>query len=588
MMVLVSSSRPAKLRPGRRTGPTQVLDIAPERSNVLVHPRGDRRDHVQNSFALQLDLPPPSYSEAMYQHERPRTAGRPSPNDQMYSNQYPSQPYLSPNPPPQWPYQQNQAWASDTTLAPRPPPQPYAGAHSEGGQSSVAPRIPPRPASRSRARNDCPIARGMNQGAALYDNISSRLEEWLGDDTRPDDVRQEDVDVDDEEELGRALSIVKMEEEDSGRTRQLEPERSQKQQTSTRSKQKTGLINYKKSWMYANSRLPPYQPPFKAYLETWRLIGLAARASANVYANPKKDESEHFFAADPKNGSKAMVLKSKVVDDRNIIVFSIRGSQYNYFDWATNLRQAPKAPEGFLDDEGNACHAGFLQVARAMIAPVADRLRQILEADPSRCTSSLLITGHSAGGAVASLLYMHMHAKRVESELNILTGCFKRVHCVTFGAPPVSLLPLQKSSHRRDDKSLFLSIANEGDLVVRADKAYIISLGKLLAAPVASNSSVNTLAKKVSMATLRPGKTQRAAVAPYWDVPPATLSNAGRMVLLREKPDTQKAPVVEAISTSDEQLRNIVFGDPAMHLMSLYKQRIERLAFAALMGDAEV
>ena len=72
----------------------------------------------------------------------------------------------------------------------------------------------------------------MNQGAAFYDNISSRLEEWLGDDSRHDDVPREDVDVDDEEELGRALSIVEMEEEDSGRTRQLEPERLRKQQAS--------------------------------------------------------------------------------------------------------------------------------------------------------------------------------------------------------------------------------------------------------------------------------------------------------------------------------------------------------------------
>lgn len=559
-----------------------MLNEEAERSNAFACIPDDSRTYLHR----KLELPPPSYTKAMYQHERPRTADRQPHRGYVYDSQYPSQPYLPTNLHPQWPYPQDQAWASSTTLAPRPPPQPYAGAHSEGWQSnaSLPPRIPPRPASRSRARTDCPIARGMNQGAALYDNFSSRLGEWLGDDsTRQEDVN---VDMDDEEELARALSIVEIEEEDSSHR---EIERSRKRQDSPRSKQRTGLINYKKSWMYANSRLPPYQPPFKAYLETWRLIGLAARASANVYARPKKDESEHFFAADPKNGSKAMVLKSKVVDDRNIIVFSIRGSQYNYFDWATNLRQAPKAPEGFLDDEGNACHAGFLQVARAMIAPVAARLRQILEADPSRCTSSLLITGHSAGGAVASLLYMHMHAKSVESELNILTGCFKRVHCVTFGAPPVSLLPLQRASNKRDDKSLFLSVANEGDLVVRADKAYIISLGKLLAAPVASNSSVNALAKKVSKATLRPGKPQKAtAIAPYWDVPPATLSNAGRMVLLREKPGSQKAPAIEAIATSDEQLRDIVFGDPAMHLMSLYKQRIERLAFGALMGDTEV
>ena len=58
-----------------------------------------------------------------------------------------------------------------------------------------------------------------------------------------------------------------------------------------------------------------------------------------------------------------------------------------------------------------------------MIKPVATRLRSLLEENPARSSCSLLITGHSAGGAVASLLYAHMLAEQVRSELNILTGC---------------------------------------------------------------------------------------------------------------------------------------------------------------------
>lgn len=58
-----------------------------------------------------------------------------------------------------------------------------------------------------------------------------------------------------------------------------------------------------------------------------------------------------------------------------------------------------------------------------MVKPVAARLRSLLEENPSRSSFSLLITGHSAGGAVASLLYAHMLAEDVKSELNILTGC---------------------------------------------------------------------------------------------------------------------------------------------------------------------
>ena len=138
------------------------------------------------------------------------------------------------------------------------------------------------------------------------------------------------------------------------------------------------------------------------------------------------------------------------------------------------------------DDSGNLCHSGFLSVARKMIRPVAARLRSLLEEDPSRSSCSLLMTGHSAGGAVASLLYAHMLAEDVKSELNILTGCFKRIHCLTFGAPPVSLLPLTKPTGTRLKKSLFLSFINEGDPVPRADKAYIRSLLDLYTSPAPS------------------------------------------------------------------------------------------------------
>lgn len=384
------------------------------------------------------------------------------------------------------------------------------------------------------------------------------------------------------EELDRELTMVEQDERDE----HAESERTVRRGNPTQPKTKNGLINYGKTWTFANSRLPPHQPPFKAFFETWRLICRAARSSAQVYQRPKGDQREHFIAADRRHRTKAMVLKSTPLDDQNLIIFSIRGSQINYTDWDVNLHPAPAAPEGFLDDGTNACHSGFLKVAKAMVAPVAARLRQLLEQDPSRCASSLLITGHSAGGAVASLLYMHMVATTVESELNILTGCFKRVHCITFGVPPVSFLPLENPSHMRASKSLFLSFANEGDLVVRADKAYLLSLAKILAGSKGTGGdSGPSLAKKASHAVLKSKADKEANRAPYWPVPEAPLSNAGRIVLLRERPGAQRPPSVEAVTTDDEKLRDVVFGDPAMHSMALYQQRVEALAFAAMLGE---
>src|ERR1700753_4244516 len=127
-----------------------------------------------------------------------------------------------------------------------------------------------------------------------------------------------------------------------------------------------------------------------------------------------------------------------------------------------------------------------------MIKPVAARLKTLLAENPGRSTSSLLITGHSAGGAVAQLLYAHMLSKNVDSELNYLTGFFKRVHCITFGTPPVSLISLKTPRSLQTRKNVFFSFVNEGDPVARADKAIVRSLLKLYASPAPSSACAIT------------------------------------------------------------------------------------------------
>lgn len=208
-----------------------------------------------------------------------------------------------------------------------------------------------------------------------------------------------------------------------------------------------------------------------------------------------------------------------------------------------------------------------------MVKPVAMRLRQLLEEDPGRAGYSLLMTGHSAGGAVAALLYSHM-LSGVESELTLLAGCFKRIHCVTFGSPPISLLPLETPKRRQFKKSIFLSFINEGDPVARASKSYVRSLIELLTNPP-------------------PKMTDKKRARPEWKVPPSTLSNAGRIVVLRtgdpHAPVTDYKTVRErldegvvAVTCREDQLRGVIWGDPVAHMMSLYAGRIEVLAVGAV------
>ena len=444
----------------------------------------------------------------------------------------------------------------------------------------------------SAGNADCPLARGLNQGAAFCDTVAARLNNVLsmldggGRDGGGDG--EEDIDA-----LVRGMAIDEQGPVESSRgvskdKKQRERRKDNRPSGSNNIGSGSTLINFKKTWKYSNSRLPPHLLPFKVYLPTWHILSRAAEASQAVYVRPRRNEQQDFIDADWRQGTKAMVLKSVLMDEKKLIVFAIRGSKWNFVDWAVNFRPAPTEPVGFLDDGGNACHAGFLSVAKAMVKPVAERLRTVIEEDPSRATSSLVITGHSAGGAVASLLFMHMLSSSVSSELSILTGCFRRVHCVVFGAPPVSLLPLQKPGGERNAKNLFYSFVNEGDPVVRADKQYIYSLGRLIAAPSpdagASNGSLtHGLRQKVSRQRLRGSESAppiSSTQPPVWPVPESTLSNAGRLVLLRRKPGRKTA--IEAACLDDEQLRDRMFGDPAMHEMALYKRRIDELAVAAV------
>ncbi|RYP24503.1 hypothetical protein DL765_000523 [Monosporascus sp. GIB2] len=284
------------------------------------------------------------------------------------------------------------------------------------------------------------------------------------------------------------------------------------------------------------------------------------------------------------------------------------------------------------DDDGNLCHAGFLAVARRMIGPVASRLRQLLEENPRRASYSLLITGHSAGGAIASLLYAHMLATSpaASSELNALTGRFRRLHCITFGTPPVSLLPLQKPNRPEFKKFMFLSFVNEGDPVARADKAYVKSLLELLAAPapaVESSRKLNktsssasgpsskhhgprekskfSLAAKESKTSVKSSRSHSSTkssksrpAGPVWKVPPSPLSNAGRIVVLRSgNPDAKvkrAKPLRERLSegvvaqvVTDEQLRDVIWGDPVCHVMKFYAARLEVLAIGAVTAQGQ-
>ncbi|KAK3724786.1 hypothetical protein LTR37_000834 [Vermiconidia calcicola] len=487
----------------------------------------------------------------------------------FYQQQYPSQAHL-PTTQPRELRRQPSMWSSTVELASAERNQPQV--QERGWQSTGRAVAGPS----NNPFNEYSIATSMIRAAACCDTVAERLHEALCRLNYGPEGNEHSVPA-----LAREMPSSGSQYRGNGR-----PERPAAE-VPPQERSRGSLINLEKASMYSNSRLEPWLMPYRVYTATWQLFCYAANASADVYQRPRRGEREDYIRANWRQGTKAMVLKSTPLDNKNIIVIAIRGSQWNVVDWAVNFTFEPVPPVGFLDDEGNACHEGFLQVARSMVKPVATRLRSLIEQDPSRATCSLLFTGHSAGGAIANLLYMHMLSEKARSELTDCNGIFKRVHCVTFGVPPMSLLPLQNPAGRGYKNNQFVSFVNEGDPIVRADFAYMKSLVRLFAAPApklcdppASSGLRKKMSRQALMGTVSPPAKHSAP--PSWPVPAATLSNAGRLVLLRKRP--QQPSNVEAACTSDDELRGILFGDHMMHSMMVYRERVHGLATASVTG----
>ncbi|TKA80989.1 hypothetical protein B0A49_01049 [Cryomyces minteri] len=531
---LFERKAPKRKQSSQKSSPPQALTAWPQPQPVYPYSSGQNIYHpAQTTLYLPANSPPPPYSV------RPHA---PSPANNVWRAP-PSEPYGYSVAPPQsyLPLQaqktgksarhdQKVKWGmSSTTLAVPHKPQKTAWKYCTNlATTLVKPVATPLAATKD---GGCQLAGYLNQGAALCDLISSKLN---------DVITSIDGEIFGAEETELVVYQGPLPLYYAGTPDAAQLSRSLRPAAPVVA---TSTNHFSKVWLYANSRLPPHLPPFKVYIPTYQLLCLAAQYSERAYARPSSAERETHVEADWRLGTKAMVLRSVAMDDMNTVVFAIRGSQ-TFMDWAVNFRPAPASPQGFLDDPGNLCHSGFLSVAKSMVKPVAARLRALLSENPARKNCSLLITGHSAGGAVASLLFMHMMAETARSELTELTSAFKRVHCVTFGT-----LPLQKPASARHRKSLFFSFVNEGDPVARADKAFQQQQQQLANNPNPNpNSSSHT----------NPPNNPSGAALPVWKVPEAKLSNAGRLVLLRELPrGSSGGQTVLASQVTDEMLRGV-------------------------------
>ncbi|KAH7414420.1 hypothetical protein DE146DRAFT_763171 [Phaeosphaeria sp. MPI-PUGE-AT-0046c] len=333
--------------------------------------------------------------------------------------------------------------------------------------------------------------------------------------------------------------------------------------------------------MFKNSQLPPPLPAFDTTLPSWSMICRAVQASADCYDSEALTRRGAYTPANTSKDIKAMIVDDQLVDGSRLIVVSIRGTQFKCLaDWSVNKAADPISPVGFLDDEKNECHSGFLQVAKAMVDQVAAQL-QPFQASPA--PPSLLFTGHSAGGAVAAMLYSHMLAASVTSNLTTLASRFFQHQLRNFWCTTTFRYI------RCHGNGVFLSFANEGDPVLRlSNAAYVKSLVKLMtasppsaAAPVPSVKVVrHSRGTRVIRQALPTVPATPWEALPLWPTPPAPLTNAGVFILLRNSENVGSS----ASYVTPEELSDVIFGDLVQHTTDAYMRRVKDMAFAAMIG----
>ncbi|KAL2197038.1 Alpha/Beta hydrolase protein [Corynascus similis CBS 632.67] len=255
------------------------------------------------------------------------------------------------------------------------------------------------------------------------------------------------------------------------------------------------------------------------------------------------------------------------------LVIAVRGSM-KMIDWVVNANYEPcdaydlLASAEWLPNERVhdtfRVHSGFLNGARALLPVVKEQLASTVGPGSDRA-SHVIFTGHSAGGAVASLLYLHFLG--IASQ----TFPFLRFSLVTFGSPPViapsvTTLVNEHLKHQTNP-GLAVAVVNETDVVARADNLYLSSLVDLY-------KSIDSLAPVAETTAQAQPRTRDGR---YWQLPPPVYYLIGNIVVLKELDEDSDDPTITAFSVSESDFSRLLFCSSRAHHKEVYQRAVERL-----------
>ncbi|KAL5371855.1 hypothetical protein PMIN06_012815 [Paraphaeosphaeria minitans] len=217
--------------------------------------------------------------------------------------------------------------------------------------------------------------------------------------------------------------------------------------------------------------------------------------------------------------------------------------------------------DDFKGGQRNLCHTGFLEAVKILISPLAVSLSAVERG------STLLFTGHSAGAAIASLLYAHLKSTKT-SPLPETAAEFDAIHCIVFGAPPISTTPLPVHGDERSNHqgSLFLSLINDGDPIIEADMGYIAKKYRWLK-PFRPHSLL--IRRSWDNRAMEPGSGIAAKLGSR------LFANSGTLFSMRVESAT--LPQISIRVTDNKELDENGVTTWRVHRMEIYRKRIATL-----------
>ncbi|KAK4158740.1 Alpha/Beta hydrolase protein [Cladorrhinum sp. PSN259] len=326
---------------------------------------------------------------------------------------------------------------------------------------------------------------------------------------------------------------------------------------------------------------------------TWT-CALATYTQTSSSASKIPDSTYHSFAPDhitsPSPGGTFKAMATHLVSSASspthsseiksrffpALVIAIRGTA-STVDGIVNLNGEPRDARKFLNSStAVSAHSGFLNDARALSEIIEQRIRSA-----GQTTENLIFTGHSAGGAVATLLFLRFRAA--------LLGTERKVSCVTFGAPPCVSGVLEAEEEDGTERGVHLNIVNEFDMVSRIDGPYILSMVNLLRSmrgldglellPEKDGDQDEFGLKGVSTWSSEDTRVGSCVEGGFWRFPPPRYSHVGKVVVLvtRLEGEKQEEVVTRTLELPREVLEGLLFCRLEVHKRITYAERVKML-----------